>query len=506
MQKTRTKDKTMTIQESATHTDLPAHIARGQLFIGGSWREGDGGGRTDIINPATGKVAATVATGTVADINAAVAAAQDAFDDGRWSRLSGRERSRVLLRASQLIRERATELALVESIDVGKPITFANVVDVATAADQYEYVAALAQQLDGSVRETPLPAHAFTRRGPLGVVAAITPFNFPLILSSTKLAAALAAGNSVVHKPASDTPLSALYMAQLLTEAGLPDGVLNVVTGPGGTLGDHLVSHPDVAKVAFTGSTEVGAHVAELAGKSLRPVTAELGGNAANILFADADLEKAVGTVISAFVFNTGQFCMAGPRLLVERPIYETVLGILEDAVPGVPIGDPSDPATVIGPLASRKQLDKVSAMVEAARAAGAKVVTGGEPLELEGGYYYRPTVIAGVDSTAEVVKDEVFGPVLTVQPFDTEAEAITLANGTEYGLAAGVQTGSISRAHRVSAALDAGIVWVNSWALLDPSVPFGGVKASGWGREYGPESLDSYTRTKSTIIAFDQE
>jgi acyl-CoA reductase-like NAD-dependent aldehyde dehydrogenase len=495
----------MTVQDSPARTaDLPAVVARGRLFIGGQWRDASGGATTDVVNPATGTVATTAAKGTTADIDAAVAAAKAAFDDGRWSGLSGRERSRVLARASQLIRERAAELALVESTDVGKPITFANVVDVATAADQYEYVAALAQQLDGSVRETPLPAHAFTRREPLGVVAAITPFNFPLILSSTKIAAALAAGNTVVHKPATDTPLSALLMAEILTEAGVPAGVFNVATGPGGTLGDHLVAHPDVAKVAFTGSTEVGAHVAGLAGRSLRPVTAELGGNAANILFADADLDKAIGTIIGAFVFNTGQFCMAGPRLLVERPIYETVLGILKDAVPGVPVGSPADPATVVGPLASRQQLEKVTAMVDAARAAGGEIITGGQALELDGGFYYQPTVIAGLDSGAEAVREEIFGPVLTVQPFDTEAEAIALANGTEYGLAAGVQTTSISRAHRVAAALDAGIVWVNSWALLDPAVPFGGVKASGWGREYGPESLESYTRTKSTLIGLD--
>lgn len=492
----------MTVQDSPARTAvLPDVVARGRLFIGGDWRGASGGGTTEVLNPATGRPAAAVAAGTTADVDAAVAAAREAFDDGRWSGLSGRERSRVLARASQLIRDRAAELALVESTDVGKPITFATVVDVATAADQYEYVAALAQQLDGSVRETPLPAHAFTRREPLGVVAAITPFNFPLILSSTKIAAALAAGNTVVHKPATDTPLSALLMAEILTEAGVPAGVFNVVTGAGATLGDRLVSHPDVNKVAFTGSTEIGAHVAALAGRSLRPVTAELGGNAANILFADADLEKAVGTIISAFVFNTGQFCMAGPRLLVERPVYETVLGILKDAVPGVPVGSPADPATVVGPLASRRQLEKVSAMVDAARAAGGEVVTGGAPLELDGGYYYRPTVIAGLGSDAEAVQEEIFGPVLTVQPFDTEEEAVALANGTPYGLAAGVQTSSISRAHRVSAALDAGIVWVNSWALLDPAVPFGGVKASGWGREYGPEALESYTRTKSTLI-----
>lgn len=495
----------MTIQESQTPpATLPAAVTTGQLFIDGHWRPSSDGTTADIINPATGEVAATVAIGTTTDVDAAVAAAKTAFDDGRWSGLSGRERSRILHKAALIMRERAEELALTESTDVGKPITFARVVDVATAADQYEYVAAMAQQLDGSVRETPLQAHAFTRREPLGVVAAITPFNFPLILSSTKIAPALAAGNSVVHKPAGDTPLSALLMAEILTEAGVPAGVFNVVTGSGSALGDRLVAHPDVSKVAFTGSTEIGRHVAALAGQNLRPVTAELGGNAANILFADADLEKAIGTVIGAFVFNSGQFCMGGPRLLVERPIYETVLGILKDAVAGIPVGDPTNPETVMGPLASRKQLDKVAGYVDAARAGGGQIVVGGEPLDLNGGFFYKPTVIAGLSNDAPAVCEEIFGPVLTVQPFDTEEEAIQLANSTEYGLAAGLQTSNISRAHRVSSKLDAGIVWVNSWALLDPAVPFGGVKNSGWGREYGPESLESYTRTKSVIIATD--
>jgi acyl-CoA reductase-like NAD-dependent aldehyde dehydrogenase len=495
----------MTVQQStAPPTALPDVVATGQLFIGGTWRPASHGGSTDVVNPATGTVVATVAAGTSADVDTAVAAAKEAFDDGRWSGLSGRERSRVLNRAAQIMRQREDELALTESTDVGKPITFAHVVDVATAADQYEYTAAMAQQLDGSVRETPLPAHAFTKREPLGVVAAITPFNFPLILSSTKIAAALATGNSIVHKPASDTPLSALLMADILTEAGVPAGVFNVVTGSGGALGDRLVAHPNVNKVAFTGSTEIGRHVSALAGENLRPVTAELGGNAANILFADADLEKSIGTVISAFVFNSGQFCMGGPRLLVERPVYETVLGILADAVKGVPVGDPLDPATVMGPMASRKQLEKVAAHVADARAAGGQIVTGGQALELNGGFFFEPTVIAGLGNDAAAVQEEIFGPVLTVQPFDTEEEAIELANSTEYGLASGVQTSSISRAHRVSGKLDAGIVWVNTWALLDPAVPFGGVKNSGWGREYGPESLESYTRTKSVIIATD--
>lgn len=477
-------------------------IQPGKLFINGEWRESSDGQRRDVINPATGEVVSSIAWATAADVDAAVAAARAAFDSGVWSGLSGRERSRVLLRVSQIMRERSDELAYAESVDVGKPITFANVVDVNTAIEQYEYVASLAQHLDGATRETPLPAFAYTRREPLGVVGAITPFNFPLILSSTKIAPALAAGNTVVHKPASDTPLTALIMADILNAAGVPAGVVNIVTGSGAALGDQIVSHPDVNKISFTGSTEVGQHVASLAGQTLKPITAELGGNAANIVFADADVEKAIGAVISAFVFNTGQFCMGGPRLLVERPLYETVLGILGQAVPGVPIGDPLKPETVIGPLSSKVQFDKVSGMVESAIARGAKVVAGGKALELNGGFFYHATVLADLPNDDEAVATEVFGPVLTVQPFDTEEEAIQMANGTPYGLAAGLQTTNIARAHRVSAALEAGIVWVNSWALLDPAIPFGGVKASGWGREYGPEALESYTRTKSVIIS----
>ncbi|MFG6277587.1 aldehyde dehydrogenase family protein [Microbacterium sp. 5K110] len=476
-------------------------FAPGRLFIDGRWRDAADGGRMDVLAPSTGEKITDVARATVADVDAAVAAARAAFDDGPWPRMSSRERARILQRAYALMRERAEELAQAESLDVGKPITFARVVDVNNAAELYEYYAALGHRLDGDVREITADVHAYVRREPLGVVAAITPFNFPLILSSTKIAPALVAGNTVVHKPASDTPLTALLMADLLREAGVPDGVFNVVTGPGAALGDHLVAHPDVDKVAFTGSTEIGAHAAALAGRSLKPFTAELGGNAANILFADADLDRAIHTVISAFVFNAGQFCMAGPRLLVERSVYGVVLGILKDAVPQVPFGDIADPATVIGPLASRVQLEKVASMVERARATGARVVTGGHAVERDGGFFYAPTVLADLDPDAEIVVDEVFGPVLTVQPFDTEDEAIALANGTRYGLASGIQTSDLARAHRVAARLRAGITWVNGWAVLDPAVPFGGVKASGWGREGGPEALESYQKPHSIVF-----
>lgn len=494
---------TMTVTDDTVSITRP-QIGPRQLFIDGQWRESGSGTRTDIVDPSTGQVVTSVAEATEEDLDAAVQAARAAFDDGRWSALSGRERARILNRVAELVRERADEIIAVESVNVGKPVSLCRPVDVLTTAEQYEYCAALAQTAGGSNRETPLNAHAYTRREPLGVVGAITPFNFPLILSSSKIAPALAAGNSVVHKPAEDTPLSALLMAEILTEAGVPAGVVNVVTGKGSTVGEALLQHQGVDKIAFTGSTAIGRHAASVAGQNLKPVTMELGGNAAHIVFADADVEKAIGAIIKGFVFNTGQFCMGGPRLLVERPLYETVLTILGDAVPGVPVGDPFDPSTVVGPMAADKHVRKVEEYVQIAREENARIIAGGERLDLSGGFYYKPTVIADLTNSSRVVQEEIFGPVLTVQPFDTEDEAIALANGTEYGLAAGLQTGNVARAHRVAAKLQAGIVWVNDWAMLDPAVPFGGVKNSGFGREYGPEALESYTKVKSVVISLD--
>ncbi|MET8076675.1 aldehyde dehydrogenase family protein [Streptomyces sp. NPDC005303] len=479
-------------------------IEPGRLFVGGQWREAADGARTEVLDPSRGAVLTTVAEAGATDVDDAVRAAREAFDNGAWSGLSGRERGRILHRVAELIRENADELAQLESLDVGKPISLCHAVDVTNAANDYEHFAALAHSLDGSVRNTPMNALAYTKREPLGVVAAITPFNFPLILAGSKIGPALAAGNTVVHKPADETPLSALYMAGLLQRAGVPDGVLNVVTGTGPVAGEALLRHRGVNKVAFTGSTAIGRHVAATAGEALKPVTMELGGNAANIVFEDADLEKAVGAIIKAFVFNTGQFCMGGPRLLVARSVHSTLLGILADAVPGVPVGDPRDPGTVVGPMAGEKHLKKVEEYIDLARKEGGRIVCGGERLDLDGGFYYKPTVIADLSNDSRVVQEEIFGPVLTVQPFDTEDEAVALANSTPYGLASGVQTTNLARAHRVADRLQAGIVWVNDWAMLDPAVPFGGVKDSGYGREYGPEALDAYTKVKSVVVSLD--
>ncbi|MFF1615204.1 aldehyde dehydrogenase family protein [Amycolatopsis sp. NPDC058278] len=488
----------MTAVEERPGTRPRPDVEPGRLFIGGRWTETED--RFDAVDPATGKTLTSLARGTAADVTAAVAAAREAA--GGWAATPARERARVLHRVADLVRARADEIAALESADVGKPISLCRAVDVETVAEQYEYYSALAQGLDGATRQIPIPAHAYTRREPLGVVAAITPFNFPLILSTSKIAPALAAGNTVVHKPAEDTSLSALLMAGLLAEAGVPDGVLNVVTGFGSEIGETLLSHPGVDKIAFTGSTAVGRHAAGVAGQHLKPVTLELGGNAAHIVFEDADVEQAVAAAIKGFVFNTGQFCMGGPRLLVADALYDTILGALAEAVPHVPVGDPFDPATVVGPMAGERHRAKVEQYVELARADGGRIVTGGGRPDIEGGFFFQPTVIADLPAGSRVIREEIFGPVLTVQRFTSEDEAVALANSTPYGLAAGLQTTNLARAHRVAARLQAGIVWVNDWAMLDPAIPFGGVKDSGFGREYGPESLDAYTRTKSVVIS----
>jgi acyl-CoA reductase-like NAD-dependent aldehyde dehydrogenase len=477
-----------------------AEISPGELFVDGRWAPAADGRTREVLDPATGELTTTVAESAPEDVRRATAAARRAFDDGGWSGLTPRERGRVLLRAADLLRDQADELARLETLDVGKPLMFTRMVDVPTAIDTFEYFAGLATGLDGAVRRTAMPALAYTRRDPLGVVGAITPFNFPLILSTTKIAAALVAGNTVVHKPAEETPLSALRMAALLHEAGVPEGVFNVVTG-GAEAGGALVCDPAVDKIAFTGSTTVGRVVNTTAAEQLKRVTVELGGKGANLVFADADLEAAVQTAISAIVFNTGQFCMAGSRLLVQRPVYDDVVAALAAALPHVPVGDPFAEGTVIGPMAGAGHWAKVEAFLTRAAADGVEVAGRRESVPPDG-FYTAPAALLGAGPHSAYVQEEIFGPVLTVTAFDTEEEAVQLANGTRYGLAAGLQTRDLTRAHRVAARLRAGIVWVNGWALLDPAMPFGGVGASGFGRENGPEGLEEYLQTKSVVVS----
>jgi acyl-CoA reductase-like NAD-dependent aldehyde dehydrogenase len=499
----RCEEVTMTMT-SGTDTGTASagvEVSPGRLFIAGAWHDATGGATRAVVDPATGRTITTVAEAGAQDVARAVTAARRAFDEGPWPRTNPRERGRVLLRAADLLRQRAEEFARLESLDVGKPIMFTRTVDVPTVIDTLEYYAALAAGIEGAARTTTVPTHAYTRREPIGVVGAITPFNFPLILSMTKIAAALVAGNTIVHKPAEETPLSALRMAEILQEAGVPDGVYNVVTGSGAVTGDALVRNPQVDKIAFTGSTATGQAVATTAARTLKHVTVELGGKGANLIFADADLDAAIHTAVAAFVFNTGQFCMAGSRLLVERPVYDDVLDALAAAAPHIPVGDPFDESTVVGPLAGPRHLAKVRSYVTLAADSGARILGGADRTGTDG-YFVSPTVLAGVDQVSPLVQEEIFGPVLTVQPFDTEEEAVRLANGTPYGLAAGLQTTNVARAHRVAAALRAGIVWVNGWALLDPAMPFGGTGQSGFGRENGPEALNEYLQTKSVLVA----
>jgi acyl-CoA reductase-like NAD-dependent aldehyde dehydrogenase len=473
----------------------------GQLFIGGRWEAATGGATQPVLNPATGATLTSVAAPGAADVDRAVRAARAAFDGGGWSGLRPRERGRVLLRAAELLGQRAEEFARLESLDTGKPILFTRTVDVPAVIDTFEYYASLAAGIDGAVRDTAGPALAYTRREPVGVVGAITPVSLPLILSATKIAPALAAGSTIVHKPAPDAPLSALRLAGLLAEAGLPGGVYNLVTGDSAA-GQALTGHPLVDKIAFTGSSATGRAVARLAARTLKPVTVELGGKGANLIFADADLEAAVNTAISAFVFNTGQFCMSGSRLLVERPVCETVIDAVAAALPEVRVGDPLAEGTIIGPMTGPAHLARVQSYLDRATAAGLRRHDGAR-VPGPGGFYVSPALLAGAGQDSPFVQEEIFGPVVTAQPFETEAEAVALANGTAYGLAAGLQTGSVARAHRVAAALRAGIVWVNGWSLLDPAMPFGGAGGqSGYGRENGPEGLDAYLRTKSVVVS----
>jgi acyl-CoA reductase-like NAD-dependent aldehyde dehydrogenase len=438
----------------------------------------------------------------VEDVDRAVQAARRAFDSGPWRTMSPRDRGAILHRAAQLIQENAEELARLESLDTGKPITFSRMIDANTTAEHFSYFAGLAGAIEGATRGIRGPGLGYTRREALGVVAAITPFNFPMILSTSKIAPALAAGNTVVHKPAEDTPLTALRIAVLLTEAGLPDGVLNVVTGGGAVAGDALSRHTGVDRIAFTGSTKIGSMIAATAAANVTPVTMELGGKSANIVFDDADLDEAIQAAVSGFVFNTGQFCMGGTRLLVQRGVYDQVLAGVVAGATHVPVGDPLDEGTVVGPMAGERHLQNVERFVALVDGEGTgRIVAGGKRLDREG-FYMAPTVVVDVPNDSRLVQDEIFGPVLTVQVFDTEDEAIALANSTPYGLAAGLHTQNLSRAHRVAAALEAGLIWINTYGILDVALPFGGYKSSGYGRENGPEALDEYLQTKSVYVA----
>jgi phenylacetaldehyde dehydrogenase len=474
-----------------------------QLLIGGKWVDAVSGETFDTPNPATGKKLASVAAGGRADIDKAVRAARSAFEDGPWSRMTTSERGRLVWKVGDLILEHLEELAELESLDNGKPLAIARVADVPLAADLFHYMAGWATKLEGNTIDISVPYapgaqfHAYTLREPVGVVGQIIPWNFPLLMAAWKLGPALATGNCVVLKPAEQTPLSALLLARLIQEAGIPDGVVNVVTGFGEEAGAPLAAHDGVDKVAFTGSTEVGKMIVQAAAGNLKKVTLELGGKSPNVVFADADPEASVAGAANAIFFNHGQCCSAGSRLFIERDRFDEVLEGVASIAKGIKVGDGFSGDTEMGPLVSDEQLGRVTGYLDSGRADGAEIITGGHRIG-DSGYFIEPTVISKTSPNMKIVREEIFGPVVVAEPFQTLDEIAAVANDSTYGLAAGVWTKDISKAHAMAKRLRAGTVWINCYNVFDAALPFGGYKQSGWGREMGHEVLEAYTEVKA--------
>ena len=478
-----------------------------QNLIGGKWSPAASGKLLDVFNPADASVIARVPASTREDIDRAVRAARRAFESGPWRRLTSSERGKLIWKIGDLILENADELAELESLDNGKPRSVARVADVALAADMFHYMAGWATKIEGntipiSVLYAPgANFHAFTLREPVGVVGQIIPWNFPLLMAAWKLAPALATGNCIVLKPAEQTPLTALRLGEILLDAGIPEGVVNVVTGLGETAGAALAAHDDVDKVAFTGSTEVGKIIVRAAAGNLKKVSLELGGKSPNIIFKDvADLDAAIAGAASAIFFNHGQCCCAGSRLLVERDIFDEVVEGVADHARKIKVGPGLDASTEMGPLVSEEQLNRVTDYIQQGKKAGASYIAGGSRAG-DKGYFVRPTVVRDVKPDMSIVREEIFGPVVVAEPFTKPEELISRANQTQYGLAAGVWTRDISKAHRIAAALKAGTVWINCYNILDSALPFGGYKQSGWGREMGHAVLEHYTETKAVVV-----
>lgn len=474
-----------------------------QLLIGGEWVDAQDGRTFATVNPATEEELVHVAQGSAADVDRAVTAARKAFEaPSPWSRMTPRERSHLLWRIGDLIDAHADELAQLEALDNGKRFTAARDGDIAIAAELFRYFAGWATKLEGTTIPMSVPGrefHAYTRREPLGVVAGIVPWNFPMLMACFKIVPAITAGNTVILKPAEQTPLTALRLGELLLEAGVPAGVVNVVPGYGDT-GAALVEHAGVDKVAFTGSTEVGKKIAAAASGNLKKVSLELGGKAPNIIFADADIEAAVAGAVLGGYFNEGQCCVNGSRLYVQRDVFDEVIEGVAAAARAIKVGDGFDPATDMGPLVSQEQHEKVLGYVRGAVEQGAVLSAGSPEAVGDRGYFVSPTLITSVTEDMAVQTDEIFGPVVTAIPFDTEDEVVEAANNTVYGLAAGVWSKDIGTAHRVGAKLRAGTVWLNTWHADDVTLPRGGFKQSGWGRELGSFGLDDYTELKTVI------
>ena len=477
-----------------------------KMLIDGKWVNAASGKTFPTYNPATGEVLAQVAEGDRADIDLAVQAARRAFDSGPWSRMTASERGKLVWKLADLLEEHTEEFATLETLDNGKPLTVARAADVPLAVDMFRYMAGWATKLEGttiplSVCYTPgVNYHAYTLREPVGVVGQIIPWNFPLLMAAWKLAPALASGCTVVLKPAEQTPLSALRLGELIMEAGFPDGVVNVVSGYGETAGAALAAHDLVDKIAFTGSTEVGKLIVHAATGNLKKVSLELGGKSPNVVFKDADLDTAIAGAASAIFFNHGQCCCAGSRLYVERPVFDRVVDGVAAKAKKIKVGSGLDPETHMGPLVSEEQLRRVCNYLEIGMAEGAKAASGGHKIG-DQGYFVEPTVLVDTKDYMKVVQEEIFGPVVAAIPFDDPEELLNRANDSVYGLAAGVWTHDISKAHRTAALLRAGTVWINCYNIFDAALPFGGYKQSGWGREMGKDVLNLYTQTKAVCV-----
>jgi len=473
-----------------------------QLFINGQWTDAASGKTFETPNPATGDTLAHVAEGDAEDIDRAVKAARKAFDEGPWGRITPSERGRIIWRIGDLILEHAEELAQLESLDNGKPYAVALGADVPLAADLFHYMAGWATKIEGNSINISVPYmpganfHSYTLREPVGVVGQIIPWNFPLLMAAWKLGPALTTGNTVVLKPAEQTPLTAIRLAGLLAEAGVPDGVVNVVPGFGETAGAALAAHPLVDKIAFTGSTEVGKLIVHAAAGNLKKVTLELGGKSPNIVFDDAS-PAAVEGAANAIFFNHGQCCVAGSRLYVQQSRFDEVVEGVANIAKSIKLGPGMNAETQMGPLVSDEQLRRVTGYLDSGQLEGATAVTGGGRYG-DTGYFVEPTVLTNTRPDMKVVREEIFGPVVVAAPFQSIDDIAAAANDSEYGLGAGIWTQDISKAHALAKKLRAGTVWINCYNVFDASLPFGGYKQSGWGREMGHEALEAYTEVKA--------
>nr|WP_316639686.1 aldehyde dehydrogenase family protein [uncultured Roseateles sp.] len=478
-----------------------------RLFINGEWVAAASGKTFTTVNPASEEVIGEIASAGPEDVDRAVRAARAAFDDGPWGRMRPVQRQRLLLKLADLVEAHAQTLAEIESIDNGKSAGIAQAVDMALVVDFFRYMAGWATKIEGATSEHSIPYAlqeefvTYTRREAVGVVAAIVPWNFPLLVAAWKLGPALAAGCTVVLKPAEQTPLTALYLADLIAEAGFPPGVVNVVTGDGPGTGAPLVAHPLVNKISFTGSTEVGKLIGHASIDNMTRFTLELGGKSPVIVLDDCDPAVAAAGAANAIFFNHGQVCCAGSRLFVQKKMFDRVVADIAQIATAMPMGHGLDPAAQMGPLVSREQMDRVCNYIDVGRSQGASVVAGGGRMG-DKGFFVRPTVLADVDHRHRVVQEEIFGPVLVAMPYDDIDQVAAWANDSPYGLGASIWSNNLSKVHRLIPKIKAGTVWVNCHSALDPSMPFGGYKQSGIGRDMGKASLDAYLETKSVFIA----